>query len=97
MAVYAVNYVYTDDEAKRDEFRAEHREYLAASGIVLLSGPLGEPDGALIVVKSDSAAEVAAVLDRDPFKREGAIAERTIRPYKPVLGEFSEPFGPYLA
>ena len=86
MAIFSVEYRYTDNTAGRDAHRAEHREYLGSQAGILLSGPLAEPDGALIIVSAESADAVAQMLDADPFAREGLIAQRVVRPYKPVLG-----------
>ena len=96
MSVYAVTYVYAaDSTAARDRARPAHRDHLQAlraDGAVLVSGPLpatdGEPDGALIVVSAPSAAEATALLDTDPFRREGLVAEMSVREWVPVIGGF---------
>lgn len=91
MAIFAVEYLYTDDAAGRDQFRGEHREFLGAQAdSVLLSGPTQQPDGALIIVRAESADSVHQLLDADPFQREGLIARRTVRPYNPVLGSLAD-------
>lgn len=90
MAIFAVEYLYTDDAAGRDTHRAEHREFLGAQTNVLLSGPTTNPDGALIVLAADSTEAVEQLLDADPFKREGLIAQRTVRGYNPVIGALSQ-------
>lgn len=99
MATFAVLYRYTDDAAGRDAHRAAHRAFLNSSGWTLLSGPLSEPAGALLVITAPSleAAEEAAeqALMDDPFQREGLIAERTIRSFDPVGGDLAPAFAPY--
>lgn len=95
MSIFAVTYRYTDDTAARDTFRAEHREFLNSSGWTLLSGPLTDPAGALIVVAADSAEAAGRALDADPFAREGLVAERTIRAFDPVGGELASAFAPH--
>jgi uncharacterized protein YciI len=98
MAVFVVTYVYAPDSAaRRDAVRPEHREFLRglhAQGRVRLSGPLpatGEqPDGALIVVEADDADAALALLDTDPFRREGLVGTRTARELVPVIGGFAE-------
>ncbi|WP_402371972.1 YciI family protein [Isoptericola rhizosphaerae] len=97
MSVYAVTYVYAPDSvAARDRARPAHRDHLqalCADGAVLVSGPLpatdDEPDGALIVVTAPSAAEADALLGTDPFRREGLVAEVSVREWVPVIGGFA--------
>lgn len=42
--------------------------------------------GALLVFEAESADKLAALLDQDPFRREGLIAERTIRDWQIFFG-----------
>lgn len=87
MAIFTVEYTYTDDDQGRDKHRDEHRAYLGGQESVLLSGPfLDFPAGALIIVSGEDEDSVTAMMDGDPFQREGLIAERRIREYNPVLG-----------
>lgn len=87
MAIFCVEYRYTDDSAGRDTHRAEHRAYLEGQPGLLLSGPyLDDPAGALIVLETEHLAEIEKILAADPFQREGLVAERTIRSFNPVLG-----------
>lgn len=95
MTTFAVVYDYTDDTATRDEFRVEHREYLNSSGWALLSGPMTDPDGALLIITADDAATAERQLDGDPFWREGCIAHRSIRPYNPIGGDLAKTFEGY--
>ncbi len=89
MPVFAVLYRYADDsDATRDEHRPVHRDFLNAdhgSVEVLATGPWadGEP-GALIVVGGPDLASVTAVLDQDPFRTVGVIADRSIREWSQV-------------
>ncbi|WP_407317928.1 YciI family protein [Isoptericola halotolerans] len=97
MSVYAVTYVYAADSGTaRDRARPAHRDHLQelrTEGAVLVSGPLpatdGEPDGALIVMSAPSAAEAIALLDADPFRRTGLVAEVSVREWVPVIGGFA--------
>src|SRR5699024_597542 len=73
VATYAVQYTYTEDADRVAIYRPEHREHLAElhrEGTLLLSGPLGDGPGALLIVVADSAEDALAALDGDPFKRE---------------------------
>ena len=73
MAFFAVQYTYIPDAAKVQEYRPEHREFLANlhdQGIVKLSGPVAtEPGQALIIVTGESAEEVGHIMDADPFQQ----------------------------
>ncbi|ACZ30570.1 YCII-related protein [Xylanimonas cellulosilytica DSM 15894] len=93
MPVFAVTYEYSPDSARLGELRPEHRAFLSGlhdAGSVIVSGPLPADDGgaggALILIEADDADAVATLLDTDPFRREGLIAERTVRDWLPVIG-----------
>jgi uncharacterized protein YciI len=92
MAIFAVTYTYAQGSARaRDEHRPEHKDFLESqfnAGRLRVSGPFG-PDGApgaLLVLEAESGDELAALLDQDPFRREGLIAERTIRDWQIFFG-----------
>jgi uncharacterized protein YciI len=91
MPIYAVTYRYSDDVATRDRVRPEHREYLrglADRGLNLLSGPLGpdEPAGGLLIFRAADKAEVAALIEKDPFTIHGVITSSEIAEWNPVIG-----------
>jgi uncharacterized protein len=96
MATFAVTYVYSSDTARLDAVRPEHRAFLGdlnARGVVRVSGPLPAtqyaPAGALIVVEADDVERALAVLDDDPFRREGLVVEHAVREWVPVIGGFA--------
>jgi uncharacterized protein len=91
MTIYAVTYRYSDDVATRDQVRPEHREYLrglADQGQLLLSGPFGpgEPAGGLLIFRAADKAEVAALIEKDPFTTTGVITSSEIAEWEPVIG-----------
>lgn len=91
MAIFAIRYDYVDDPELLDTHRAEHRAFLRGlheAGTLLLSGPFADdgPAGALLIAQGDSPEQVAAAFDDDPFRRVGAITERTVRPWTVVIG-----------
>lgn len=92
MSFFAVTYAYTDDTAARDELRPVHREFLAAQKSLRLSGPTDD-DGALLVLEADSATDVTALLDADPFATAGLVARRTVVGWNPVLGPWRDQLG----
>lgn len=90
MAIFAVQYTYIDDAQRVATFRFEHREHLSElhrEGTLLLSGPLGDGPGALLVVTAESAEDALAKLDGDPLKRERLIVDRVAREWTVVIGE----------
>src|SRR5699024_516584 len=93
VATYAVQYTYTEDADRVAIYRPEHREPLAElhrEGTLLLSGPLGDGPGALLIVVADSAEDALAALDGDPFKRERVIVDRVAREWTVVIGELPD-------
>ncbi|WP_115788151.1 YciI family protein [Arthrobacter silvisoli] len=92
MATYAVTYAYTDGSTEaRDQHRPRHVDFLKAqfdAGRLVKSGPFGpeEAPGALLLLAGGSKAEVEALLDQDPFHREGLIKERTVRQWNIFFG-----------
>ncbi|GAA1488730.1 YciI family protein [Brachybacterium sacelli] len=92
MALFAVQYTYTDDADRVAIYRPEHREHLDElhrEGTLLLSGPLGGTPGGLLVVVAQSEEDALAKLDGDPFKREGVIIDRSAREWTVVIGEIA--------
>lgn len=90
VAIFAVQYTYIDDADRMAIYRPEHREHLAElhrEGTLLLSGPLGDGPGALLIMVADSADAALAALDGDPFKRERVIVDRVAREWTVVIGE----------
>lgn len=90
VAIFAVQYTYIDDADRMATFRPEHREHLAElhrEGTLLLSGPLGDGPGALLIMVAESADAALAALDGDPFKRERVIVDRVAREWTVVIGE----------
>ncbi|ASN53244.1 YciI family protein [Sinomonas sp. R1AF57] len=89
MALFAVTYQYTDNPAGRDLHRPEHVAFLASqheAGRLRVSGPTDGGTGALLVLAGDTAHDVEALLNGDPFRREGLIARRTVAAWKPFFG-----------
>jgi uncharacterized protein len=91
MTIYAVTYRYSDDVAKRDRVRPEHREYLrglADRGLLLLSGPHGpsEPPGALLLFRAADKAEVSSLIEKDPFTINEVITATETVEWEPVIG-----------
>ncbi|MFK5582925.1 MULTISPECIES: YciI family protein [unclassified Serinicoccus] len=93
MTVFVAHYTYSDDTDARDEHRPAHRQFLgglADEGALLLSGPYASieeaPDAALLILRGESAADLADLLREDPFQQQGLVEQVAIREWAPVLG-----------
>ncbi len=96
MTAFAVEYTY--DSARTDDLatmRPSHREFISGlveEGRVLASGPWldnAEP-GALLIVVAQDVDDAQRLLDDDPFHRAHLITRRTVRPWNPVFGPFTD-------
>lgn len=88
MAKFAVILTYSDDNEKRQAVRPSHRDYLRGlveQGRLLHAGPFADDSGSLIVYEATSADEVQAILNDDPFSKEGIITDSVIREWNRVL------------
>lgn len=76
---------------KYGEVRPRHREYLrklADGGTVAVAGPLGDDSGGVSLLQAENLEALQKILDADPYHLEGALADRTVREFKPVLGSW---------
>ena len=81
--------VVPDYLARRAPLRAEHlalARRFRAEGKLLLAGAFDPPDGALLVFRVDSAAEVEAFVAADPYVANGLVTRHTVRPWTVVVG-----------
>lgn len=91
MAYNAVLYTYNDDTETQDQFRPEHRAWLASLEDLVASGPLLDTPGrALIIIKGENPESVEPVMNDDPFWKAGVIAQREILAWNPLIGVFAE-------
>ena len=97
MNYFAVHYLYAGDSEQIITLRPEHRAWLGGlrdENILVGSGPYTDGlGGALIIIRLPEPATVAdaeALMDKDPFQQEGALAGREIREWNPVLNVFAE-------
>jgi uncharacterized protein len=92
LSLFAVFYTYaegSDDE--RDEHRPAHRAFLRElheAGKLKVCGPWGpqEAPGGMLIFEGGSATEIAGLLDDDPFRQVGVVADRSIKPWEIVIG-----------
>jgi uncharacterized protein YciI len=91
MSTYAVQYFYAAPEEQLATIRPEHRAFLGqlgTDGVLLVSGPMVDYPGALLIFQADSPEALSALLDQDPFDIAGFIGERTINEWNPILGKW---------
>ncbi|WP_199429288.1 YciI family protein [Qaidamihabitans albus] len=87
MAWFVVEIRYVPE--KFAEVRPRHRDYLlslAERGIVAIAGPLENDTGGMALYQAESREALQEIIDTDPYHLEGAVAERTVREFKPVIG-----------
>jgi uncharacterized protein YciI len=74
---------------RRQPFRAEHlalADAERAAGRLVLAGAFDPPDGALLVFRVASAAEVEAFVAKDPYVRNGLVKAWRVRAWNVVIG-----------
>ncbi|WP_019812532.1 YciI family protein [Saccharomonospora saliphila] len=87
MAWFVVEQRYVRE--KFAEVRPRHREYLSAlaeQGVVALAGPLDGDTGGMALYQATDREHLQRIIDADPYYVEGAVDERTVREFTPVLG-----------
>jgi uncharacterized protein len=92
MPVFVVTYLYSATPEQLNEIRPIHRQWFASlleAGHLLASGPMVDNPEALLIFRSDSASDLATLLDNDPFDIAGFIGSRSIQQWNPVFGPFS--------
>ncbi|EHR63828.1 hypothetical protein SaccyDRAFT_5033 [Saccharomonospora cyanea NA-134] len=87
MAWFVVEQTYVPERFAA--VRPRHREYLSslvADGTVAVAGPVDGDTGGMVIYQARDREELQRIIDADPYHLEGAIAERTVREFIPVLG-----------
>jgi len=85
--MYIVNLTYVVALEAVDVLLAEHVAYLKeqyAKGVFLASGRKVPRTGGIILAQSDSMETLNAVLDLDPFKKNG-VAEYSVIEFVPTM------------
>jgi uncharacterized protein len=88
MALFAVLIEFMEDEDLRLRTRPVHREYLRSlfdAGKLAMSGPWADDTGALIIYDAEDMAEAQRILDNDPYRSAGVIANATVKEWRVVL------------
>ena len=88
MALFAALIEFTNNEELRLQTRPVHREYLRSlldAGKLVMSGPWADDTGALIVYEAESMADAERILDEDPYRSAGVIANATLKEWRVVM------------
>jgi len=91
MALFVLSYDFVGNFVeRRAPFREAHLTLLRdahARGMLLSSGPLGDPpDGALLICRAESAGVVEDLARADPYVRDGLVTAWRVRPWTIVIG-----------
>ncbi|MGO4906862.1 YciI family protein [Pseudorhodobacter sp. W20_MBD10_FR17] len=74
----------------RKDNRTAHLDYIEATGVVEMAGPLlspeGEMNGSLVVLVVETLAQAQEWAAADPYARAGLFASVTITEWKKVIG-----------
>lgn len=92
VATFVAVLEFTDAEELRLETRPRHREYLRGlfdEGKLAMSGPWGDDTGATLIYEAADMEEAERLLDADPYRAAGVIAEARIKEWRVVLGAFA--------
>ena len=92
MAKFVALLEFTDAEELRLQTRPTHREYLRAlfdQGKLAMSGPWADDTGAMLIYETADLDEARRLLDADPYRAAGVIAEARIKEWRVVLGPFA--------
>jgi uncharacterized protein YciI len=88
MGLFAALIEFTEDEELRLQTRPSHREYLRLlldAGNLAMSGPWADDTGALIIYEAQDMAAAERMLDADPYRSAGVIANARLKEWRVVL------------
>ena len=96
MTYFALHYDVVDGfRERRMPFREAHLRMVREAhdrGFLVMAGALGDPpDGALLVFRTDSAADVDDFARADPYVRDGLVTAWRVRPWTVVIGGDTAP------
>lgn len=87
---FVLTYETVDDYVnRRQPFRREHlalAERARRDGRLLMAGAFDPPDGALLVFRAESPAEVEEFVRKDPYVRNGLVRSWRVRAWSVVIG-----------
>jgi len=92
MSYFVLRYdlVVDDYVSRRAPFRDEHLRLLReahARGEVVMAGAVGEdPDGAIIIFRSETPGTAEQFVSNDPYVKNGLILTWRVQPWNVVVG-----------
>jgi uncharacterized protein len=92
VAKYVAVLEFTDQEDLRLQTRPTHREYLRSlfdAKKLVMSGPWTDDTGAMLIYEADDIAEAEQLLNADPYRTAGVIADARIKEWRVVMGPFA--------
>ncbi len=95
VAIYAVRYVYTDNEPLRREVLPAHVDYLdgiVAAGALLLAGRFADEGtgDALLIFRAEQKDFVKEFVESDPFVVRGVVHQWDLSEWRPSMGLLAE-------
>ncbi len=88
MGLFVALLEFSADEALRLRTRPAHREYLRTlldAGKLAMSGPWVDDTGAMLIYQAENQAEAERLLDADPYRDAGVVADARIKEWHIVL------------
>lgn len=88
MARFVALLDFTDDVDLRLQTRPSHREYLSSllgDGKLAMSGPWADDTGAMLIYEAETLEAAQALLDADPYRAAGVLADARIKEWRVVL------------
>jgi len=86
--LFATYIEYTPDTAKIAATRPAHREYLKGlfeTNRLAISGPFTDDKAGLLVYNAETVEDVEAMLNADPFAKQGVFVKWDIRRWKVIF------------
>jgi uncharacterized protein YciI len=88
LAKFVAMLEFTENEELRLQTRPVHREYLKSlfdAGKLAMSGPWVDDTGALLIYEAADMAEAERLLEEDPYRAAGVLANARIKEWRVVL------------
>lgn len=88
MATWIREIAMQPGDERRLQVRAEHRDYvreLFDRGAIRMSGPLADETGAVLVYDAADEATARALVEADPYTREGVVRELSLREWNVIV------------
>lgn len=88
MPLFVALLEFTEDEQLRLRTRPMHREYLQSlleARKLKMSGPWVDDTGAMLVYEADSLDAAQSLLNDDPYRKSGVLADARIKEWRLVF------------